>query len=88
MIGAEPKFGYFIGVFFTHKISVRFVAVVSGLEDVIEPRTPQAGSFEAKVVGELDDQIREEGVEEEEEDQNPFEDCVDENQSEFVGVSV
>ena len=55
---------------------------------MIDSRAPEARRLEAEKVGEFDDDVGEEGVEEEEEDQNPFQHCVDENQCDFVGVSV
>lgn len=59
-----------------------------GFKDVIEPRTPYAGGFQAEEMGEFGDKIRKKGVEQEENDQSPFQGYVDENYSDFVGVSV
>ena len=78
MAEAVSQAGNLSGVSFADEISVRNIAPLR-LEQVVEPGAPEAGPFEAKVVGEFEDQIREERVKEEKEDQSPFEDNVDEN---------
>lgn len=44
--------------------------------------------MEAEEGSEFGDEVREDGVEEEESDEDPFQDCVDENYNDSVGVSV
>lgn len=55
---------------------------------MIDSRAPQARRLEPEKLCEFDDHVGEEGVQEEEEDQNPLENCVDENQRNLVGVPV
>lgn len=61
------------------------VAGLTWVEDVVDTRAPKAGPFEAEVISEFDDEIREERVEEEEDYENPFENGVDEDERDFVG---
>lgn len=52
---------------------------------MIDPRAPKTGPLEAKVLGEFHYEIREEGIQEEEDYEDPFEDSVDENKGGLVG---
>lgn len=87
MIAAVDQPGDFAGVALADKTSVMELGL-AGLEQMIEPGTQEAGPLEAEVIGESDDDVREERVEEEEADQGPFKDGVDQNERHLVGVPV
>lgn len=87
MIRAVPQFGDLCGMGLADEIFIG-IWMLGWFEDVIEPGTPKAGGFETEELGELGDEIGEEGVEEEEDDESPFKSCVDKNYSDFVGVSM
>ena len=53
---------------------------------MIKPSTPKARPFKTKVISKFDDQIRKQRIEKEENDQNPFQKCVDKNKSDPVCV--
>lgn len=78
MVGAVSQLGNLFGVGLTEKISER-ILVSRGIEEVVDATTPGAGCFEAEVIGEFDDQVGEERVEEEEDYEDPFKDGVDED---------
>lgn len=44
---------------------------------MINPGTPQARWFQAKIVGKFGDKVSEKRVEEKENDQDPFKNCID-----------
>lgn len=87
MVEAVHQLGDFAGVALADKAPVMELAP-AGLEQMIEPGTQGAGPLEAEVIGESDDDVREEGVEEEEADQGPFKNGVDQNEGHLVGVPV
>lgn len=87
MIEAVDQLGDFAGVALADKASVMELGL-AGLKQMIDPGTQEAGPLEAEVIGESDDEVREERVEEEEADQSPFENGVDQNEGHLVGIPV
>lgn len=61
---------------------------IAETEQLIHARAPEAGSREAEIVRELEDQVGEERIKEEEKDQNPFQYGVGENERDLVSVSM
>lgn len=87
MIEAVDQLGDFSGVALADKASVLELSL-AGLEQTIEPGTQEAGPLKAEIIGESDDKVREERVEEEEADQSPFKNGVDQNEGRLVGLPV
>lgn len=62
--------------------------VAAGVEDVVEAGAPRTGTLEAEVVGEAEDEVGEERVDNEEDDECPLEDGVGEDEGDLVGIPV
>lgn len=87
MIGAVAELGYLPGVGIADEAPVK-ATIGLLVEESVEPRAPQARRVEAEEGSEFGDEVGEDGVEEEKSDEDPFQDCVDENYYDSVGVSV
>lgn len=77
MVGAVTQLGDLSGVLVADEVTEGAPPpALIGLEEVVHPRTEDAGGLEAEVVGEPGDKVGEESVEQEEDDEGPFQDRV------------
>ncbi|PKI43132.1 hypothetical protein CRG98_036477 [Punica granatum] len=59
-----------------HGISLDALYVLVTVQDMVDPRAPEARMVEAKVICELGNEVTEQGVEEEEKYQDPLKNCI------------